>query len=148
MDWIREYSGWIVGVFAGVTTLIIVVRFLVRWFKKFFAKLNAATDALIGREAIIHPDTGAILVEATPSLGKRLNQMEGSIREMTEARTEIAALTSRVDSVTDKFEQHMIDVAARVNVRFEEYEDMWKAIRAIAETSKAVVANHTVPEEK
>ena len=127
-EWLQHYAGWLVAVFAGVTTLIVILRYIFRWFRRASNQIGAVTETLLGRDEIVHPDTGIVLVEATPSLGKRMTLMEDAITNLISTNTEINSLTRRLDSLTVEFTQHMRDVAARMITRQAELDEIKEKI--------------------
>lgn len=132
-----DYAGWIVGVLGGFTALGVVGRWLVRRARRFSRKVNDAADTLLGRDEIRHPDTGDVLVAATPGLGRRLASIETALTTLSDTRSEMKALTSRVDSLATSFEQHSADSAQVWQARAEEATEMWRTIRTIAEAPAA-----------
>lgn len=109
LDLAANYADWIVGVSGA---LVLVVAFARKGFKKvrlMFAKINAALETLLGRDEIRHPETGEVVVEATPNLGMRFARMEEAIVKMADTHVAVQVLTRRVDSLTNSFEQHVTD---------------------------------------
>lgn len=84
-----------------------------------YRRTEAMGDVLLGREAILHPETGEVVVEATPGLGVRLATMETAIAAVADSRIEMAALTIEVRELA-----HKVDVAA------DDRAALWSHLRA------------------
>lgn len=89
-------------------------RKLVKRARVGLTKVGAATDALLGRDAVLHPDTGAVLVPATPGLGVRLAGIEETQSDLTSAVAtmaktvaDVAALQQQVTDLTGTVHAHM-----------------------------------------
>lgn len=130
---VDDYAGWIVGVLGGITALGVIGRWLGKRMMRVARRVNNAADTLLGRDEIRHPDTGVVLVPATPGLGERLATMEDTLNNLSDTRAEMAALNSRVDSLATSFETHVTDSAKAEQSRSEEAKAMWDAIKAVAE---------------
>ncbi|GAA0627405.1 hypothetical protein HPO96_37030 [Kribbella sandramycini] len=87
-------------------------------------KLGAASDALLGRDAILHPDTGAELAPATPGLGIRLAGLEEAVATMARTQAEYAALSGQVTELAGALSAH-------VRSEDERNHEMWAAIREL-----------------
>jgi uncharacterized protein YoxC len=143
-DILASYSEWIVGVSAGLVILyglLVKVRKKVR---KGMAKINQAIDTLLGREAVLHPETGDVLVEATPNLGSRFARMEDAIVKMADTTTAVTALTKRVDDIAVTVSTHIRTSETEAITRHEEQKAMWDAIKAVAQSAPATETTTTV----
>lgn len=115
MDWLgatAQMAGLIVAVSAALVILIGRARKLLAPVQSFFKRADAANEILVGRPAIVHPDTGMELAPATLGLGHRLSDIESGQRELkdavvslaqvhqdvTDLRKDVSALTTRVDA--------------------------------------------------
>lgn len=132
-----DYAGWIVAVSAGLTTLVVGGRWIRKRFQRFSHKWDSAREALVGREEIRHPDTGAVLVKATPGLGQRLAHIEENLTVLSDTRSEMQALTARVDSIASSLEQHTMESAEVWQARAQAESKMWDTIKTIAEAPPA-----------
>lgn len=132
-----NYAGWIVAVSAGATTLVVFWRWARKRLQRFSHKWDSAREALVGREEIRHPDTGAVLVKATPGLGQRLAHIEENLTVLSDTRTEMQALTARVDSIATSLEQHTMESAEVWQARAQAEAKMWDTIKTIAEAPPA-----------
>lgn len=130
-----DYSTWIVGVWAAVVVLYLAAKRAARRVRQVGHKLNAASETLLGREEIRHPDTGAVLLEATPGLGNRLAHMETAIVALSDTRTALGELGQRVDVVTETLASHMSRTERDASRRHEEQTSMWRTIQVIAEST-------------
>lgn len=125
---VEDYAGWLVAVTAGGTALALVVRKVARSVTAAWRKVNEAFDTLLGRDEIRHPDTGEVLVPATPGLGRRLADMDSSIAQLADN-------DDRITRLETKFDTHVEHSRKLEELRAEEATEMWKAIRAVAETT-------------
>ncbi|MEV6287393.1 hypothetical protein [Kribbella sp. NPDC051770] len=134
---IDDYAGWIVGVLGGLTALGVVGRWVVKRVRRFSRKVNDAADTLLGRDEIRHPDTGDVLVQATPGLGRRLASIEGALTSLSDTRSEMQALTARVDGLAASVDQHLADSAEVWSARAHAETKMWETINTIAKAPAA-----------
>ena len=81
--------------------------------KGFVRKADNALDTLNGREAIRHPDTGAVLAEATLPLAQRINTIESSQAEMSTAIKLLSENQTRMMKVEDT----LADLQAKLEER-------------------------------
>lgn len=108
--------------------------------RRFWSKIDSAMDTLNGRGEILHPDTGSVLVEATPGLGVRLAHIEFAIVSLSETHAALKNLTVRVDSIDTRLTDHLTDT----DTAREEASEMWRAIAAVAEAEPPVVPKESV----
>lgn len=132
-----DYAGWIVAIATGLTTLVVFGRWVRKRARQFSQKWDNAREALVGREEIRHPDTGIVLVKATPGLGQRLAHIEENLTVLSDTRSEMQALTSRVDSIASSLEQHTMESAEVWAARAQAEAKMWDTIKTIAESPPA-----------
>ena len=57
---------------------------------------RAFKDAILGREEILHPDTGAVLAPAVPGIGARMATIETAVVEMANTHLRVDRLEERV----------------------------------------------------
>lgn len=57
---------------------------------------RAFKDAILGREEILHPDTGVILAPAVPGIGARMATIETAVVEMANTHLRVDRLEERV----------------------------------------------------
>ena len=137
---IDNYAGWLVAVVAGLTALTLLARKAVHGLASVARRVNDAFDTLLGRDEIRHPDTGVVLVPATPGLGRRLADMESTIARLADNE-------DRITRLEKKFDSHVEHSRHIEELRSEEATEMWKAIRAVAETSPAPLLSGETPAE-
>lgn len=137
LDWIEDSAGWLAGVLAGLAALGVMSRWAVKRARTFSRKWDSAREALVGREEILHPDSGIVLVQATPGLGQRLAKIEDNLVTLSDTRSEMAAIVARVDSLAASFDAHTTASAEVWQTRSEEAKAMWEAIKAVAEAEPA-----------
>src|SRR5690606_11809705 len=94
-----EAAGWITAILRALATLSGAVVWAFRRSRAFTAKVDGGLDSLVGRPDMVHPDTGEVLVPATPGLGPRLATIEATLVELAETHALLTALTARVDRV-------------------------------------------------
>lgn len=114
-DLIAGYADWILGVSAAVVLVLAGIRKLRRKSASIVSKINLGFETLAGRDEIRHPETGVVLVEATPPLGKRVATIEGALVSLADTHSAIVALGGRVDSIDTKLNQHIADCPPTVN---------------------------------
>lgn len=139
LEWVKGSADWLAAVTAGLIAAGAVGRWMVRRVRRFAAKLESAREALVGREEIRHPDTGAVLVPATPSLGQRLvgietgqRLIEENLTSLSNTRTEMGDLTRKVGELTDQLGTHITESNELELARTKERDAMWHAIEAVA----------------
>lgn len=139
LDWIKSSADWLAVVVGGLVAAGLVGRWLIRRGRRFAAKWDNAREALVGRDEIVHPDTGAVLVPATPGLGSRLAMIEDGQRlieenliVLSQTRAEMTDLSTAVGALGDQLGQHISEANALEMARTQEREEMWHAIQAVA----------------
>lgn len=139
LDWIKSSADWLAVTVGGIVAAALVLRWLAKRVRRSWVKWDNAREALVGREAILHPDTGRVLVEATPGLGQRLSSIEEGQRligqtlsTLGETQAETAELNRRVGELTDQLGNHITESNKLEMERTKEREAMWDAIRAVA----------------
>lgn len=63
--------------------------------------MNAFKDAILGREEILHPETGVVLAPAVPGVGARMATIEDAVVKMADTHLQVEDLRDRV-SVLEK----------------------------------------------
>lgn len=61
--------------------------------------LRAFRDAILGRDAIRHPDTGRVLADAVPGIGARMAASDDRLERLTAVVETIADSHKRVDAI-------------------------------------------------
>jgi len=135
---IADYAAWVVVVSGGLAILWRIASRTRSRVGGALSKWNAGFDTLNGRPAITHPDTGEVLVEATPGLGNRLARMEDALVGLSDTRAELGELREQVVIVGNSLSQHIQESAAANSARAEEQTAMWNAIQAVAESRPPV----------
>lgn len=109
MNWGDLLSGsqWVVAVSAAGAALLIYGTRLGRAIAAMWRRVNEVFDIIAGREAIVHPETGVLLAEATPGLGHRLATMESAITSIADYREEIGTLNHRIDDLASSVQEHV-----------------------------------------
>lgn len=137
---IDDYAVWVAAVLGGITALAVIGRWIRKRVRNIARRANNAVDTLLGREEIRHPDTGVVLVPATPGLGERLATMEDTLNNLSDTRAEMSALTARVDNLASSLEQHINESQELDIARAQEHSKMWDAIKAIAQSEPPAAA--------
>lgn len=132
MSNIAELAALIVAIAAALGVLYKAGRWAWLKLRNGAHKFNSAAETLLGREEIRHPDTGVVLVEATPGLGQRLSGMEHAIISLSQTQSEVAQVRREVANVAEQLTAHITASGEADKARVEESTEMWKAIRAIA----------------
>lgn len=114
LQFAAEYLGWIVAIVGASGTLLFTLRRGGKRLRATSAKVNQVTDVLLGRDAILHPETGEELVAATPGIGTRMASMEqwqseagGILRELADTQSKIVHTNLRVDRLEGEFRSHV-----------------------------------------
>lgn len=109
-----EYVGWIVAIVGGLATLLVVLRKARRRLVKAAAKANDVSDVLLGRPAILHPETGEVLAPAAPGIGTRMAHIEkwqdeagGILGKLADTQAQMVRTNARVDGIDDKLNAHI-----------------------------------------
>lgn len=123
-----EYADWLVASSAILGALWLLMRKAKAKTAAFVHKANAITETMLGREEIRHPDTGKVLVEATPGLGFRLAHMEEAIVGLSNTQNALAHVTVRLDDLTTVVSEHIAEAKA-----------------CLSDSGPAVVVNQTLP---
>lgn len=132
LDWMKASADWLAAVVAGLIAAGVIGRWILRRVRRFGEKWDNAREVLVGREEIRHPDTGRVLVPATPSLGHRLASIEETIIATGAMREELQGLNQRVGDLADQLGQHVTEANELELARTREREEMWHAIQAVA----------------
>lgn len=107
LDLISHYAGWIVGVGAALAVLVAGFRKARAKIGSLVAKINLGVETLTGRDEIRHPDTGQVLMEATPPLGKRFANLEQALVRVADTNEAVVRISRRVDALDTKLEAHI-----------------------------------------
>lgn len=139
---ISGYAAWIVGVGAAATLLITLYRKARKKIRLAWSKFTSTSEALLGRDEIRHPDTGEVLVEATPNIGARMARIEGAVVTLAETTATMVSLSARVDDVSLRVDEvalslrdHITESTKNNELRMQEQTEMWKAVRAVANST-------------
>lgn len=77
-----------------------VILAVLRWawpkVKTFSRAVGEFKDAVLGREATVHPDTGAELVPAQPGLGARMASIEIAVGELARTHRRLDSHEARI----------------------------------------------------
>lgn len=89
-----------------------------RWGRKNVNVLSKIVEVLLGREAILHPDTEEVLVPETLGIGARMSHMEEWQTSATQVLANIASsqalmakTNERVDTLETRFDEHIAECA-------------------------------------
>lgn len=111
---LAEYLGWIVAIVGALGTLWVVLKKFRRKAVVVADKANAVTDVLLGRPAILHPETGEVLVPETPGIGTRMATIEkwqseaGPIlKQLADTQAQMVRAHTRIDKVEERLEDHI-----------------------------------------
>ena len=96
--------------------------------KGFAKKADNAMDTLNGRPPVLHPDTGAVLAEATLPLAQRINAIEVNQSEMNSAIKLLAENQTRMMKVEDTLAEVQAKLEERDSVGMQIIEE-WTAWR-------------------
>lgn len=113
MSWEHLLTGsqWIVAVAAALAAVVFWGARLFRGAARASRRVNEVFDIIAGRDAIVHPETGKVLAEATPGLGHRLATMESAVTSLAETHDMVATVIRRMDGQ----ERRLDELEARVD---------------------------------
>lgn len=132
LDWIKSSADWLAVTFGGLVVLGIVGRWIVKRVRRWSVKLEQVREVLVGREEIRHPDSGRVLVDATPGIGMRLATIEETLVVLGSTDRGLQELGQKVGELADQLGQHVTEANELELARTREREEMWHAIQAVA----------------
>ena len=109
---LQETAGVVTAVTVILGALVVVIRRIRPVWKSLRRDFIAGRDALVGREEIVHPETGRVVVPAVPGIGTRMANVEEAIVAIARHQADIADLKvndARHDATLAK---HAEDIAA------------------------------------
>lgn len=138
--------------FVGFAGLVAVTRAGWRRYKVVRGKVVEAWGDLFGREAVRHPNTDEVILEATPGIGTRLTMLERGQTEQGEVLHHLASTQAELGRIHERIDgerEARLELATELHdfiegenrnrqLELEEQSKMWEAIRAVAEASPAV----------
>jgi hypothetical protein len=114
---LNEFTGTALGLGALIALIAGWVKVVRPKWRAFWRKVTQFIDAIIGREAIVHPDTGRELVPAQPGIALRLMDQEQHMRDqgqqmeiLTNAVAKIADSHERLEHHAVRLDQHDADI--------------------------------------
>lgn len=114
LEFAADYAGWIVAIVGCTGTVTVIARRLKAKARKGLEEVGQVKDVLLGRPAILHPDTGEVLVPETTGIGTRMAHIEqwqtdaGEIlTKMADTQAEMVRTNARVDLLDDKVNRHI-----------------------------------------
>jgi hypothetical protein len=63
---------------------------------------RAFKDAILGRDEIVHPETGVVLAPAVPGIGARMATIETAVVQMADTHLQVEDLRARVSVLEQK----------------------------------------------
>lgn len=99
----------VLAALAALGIIFALTRKVARKWKATASRTNLAFETLLGRDEVLHPETGVVVVEATPPLGMRFARMEEAIVKMSETTAAVSGLSVRVECLGDALTQHITD---------------------------------------
>jgi hypothetical protein len=114
LEAVADNLGWIVAICGALGTIYVLTRKAGRKAQAFANKANQVSDVLLGRPAILHPETGEVLVDETPGIGTRMAHIERwqseavpILKTLAETQSQLAQVYTRLDSVESRLEDHL-----------------------------------------
>jgi hypothetical protein len=95
-------AGLIIAVGGATAVVVTLLHQTRRAYKKGKREVGAFRDAVLGRDAIIHPDTGEELAPAVPGMGSRMATIEEAVVAMADERRRVDHLEERVTVLEKK----------------------------------------------
>lgn len=135
MESILTIAAFVTAFAAAAVVLYKTMRWLGRKVVATYQKGDQAFDVLVGRPEILHPETGQVLVPATPGLGMRLATMEHAIVSLSHVHRDVTELTERVEEVAETLDTHITESAENNRLRMQEQKAMWDAVQAVAKAT-------------
>lgn len=119
----------------GIFALLAVVAGWLRWvrpkWRSATGRIVAALDTIAGREAITDTITGRELAPPLPSIGRRMESVEGSVSRLVEVIESQAEQNQRLDNHESRIEQLEAQVIERIAAKAESV-SAWRAVEAVA----------------
>lgn len=130
-----EQTGTLVTIAGGILALLLAVLGWLRWLRprvrKAISRTGAALDTIAGREAIVDNITGRELAPALPSIGKRMESVEGSVAQLVEVIKSQHQQDRRLDDHDHRIKQLEDGTIERIAGKAESVAT-WRAVEAIA----------------
>lgn len=133
-----EQTGVLVGIAASLVVVLGAVFGWLRWvqpkIRHGLARGGAALDTVVGREAIVDNITGRELAPALPSIGKRMESMEGTVSRLVEVIEGQHQQDKRLDDHERRLKQLEDGTIERIAAKAESV-SAWRAVEAVAKST-------------
>lgn len=133
LEWIKASADWLAVTAGGLVVLGVIGRWIVKRMRRWGGKLEQVREVLVGREEIRHPDSGRVLVDATPGIGMRLATIEETLVALGNTDRRLQDVGLQVGTLTDQLSQHITEANELELARTHERDEMWQAIKAFAQ---------------
>lgn len=90
------------AVVTALTAIAIAWRKASRVAREGRKDVRAFKDAILGRDEIVHPETGKVLAPAVPGIGARMATIETAVVEMANTHLRVDRLEERVSTLEAK----------------------------------------------
>lgn len=123
-----DYLELIIKIGGVITALGIIWGFLGpgrRAYKRFKERAEQAFDAINGRDEVLHPETGEVLLESAPGIVQRVAVMEQTQHAIGESLKAIAETNDRLVALEDQMLQGFSDMRSD---KEEAHAALWQAI--------------------
>lgn len=109
-----DYLGWAVASLTALVALVLMARKASAKAKVLADRASAVGDVLLGRPAIVHPETGEILLPEAPGIGTRMASIEGwqsevgpILASLARTQTEMNNAGRRIDRLDEIMTMHI-----------------------------------------
>lgn len=113
----------------GLVTALTIIGGAVVWLRRvlkgFKNKAEQAFDAINGRDEVLHPETGEVLLESAPGIVQRVAVMEQTQHAIGESIKAIAETNSRLVGLEEQVQQGFEDIKSD---KEEAHTALWQAI--------------------
>lgn len=96
MTWVNGTAALVIAIGGAAAVLAALLHRARRAYKKGKREVTAFKVAVMGRDAIIHPETGEELAPAVPGMGTRMATIEEAVVSMADERKRVDRLEERV----------------------------------------------------
>lgn len=126
---LSDNVGWVVAIVGGLVTLAVLARKGWRKARRAITKGGQVIDTLVGREAVVHPETGKELIPATVGIGARMVRLEDAFLTLVNQGDRISALEHTQIKHDDAIEELKAASMERVITRAESTQ-AWQTIES------------------
>lgn len=133
-----EQTSTLVGIASALVVVLGGVVAWLRWvrprIRSTAGRVGAALDTIAGRPAITDNITGRELAPELPSIGKRMESVEGSVAQLVEVIRSQHLQDQRLDNHEGRIKQLEDGTIERIATKAESV-SAWRAVEAVAKST-------------